>query len=297
MSAVQHISSAASAAMPRTIFDYDVLDVIGQGAGSEIYLVNHHESRQIYALKHVLRKSEKHARFVEQLENEFEVGQHVKHDTVRRVVDMKLTKSLLRTTTEAALVMELFDGTPLDQQKMHNLLKLVGCFIATAKALHAIHLAGYVHCDLKPNNILLSSDGVTKVIDLGQACPIGTKKERIQGTPDYISPEQVRCEPVTPKTDVFNFGATMYWCLTGRKMPTLFTLKKTENSFLVDGKIDSPSGINPNVPETLSNLVMECARTNATKRPGNVAELVSRLEIIEHCVRRDRTTWKKAGAA
>src|SRR5207248_1366007 len=123
-------------------------------------------------------------------------------------------------------------------------------------------------------------------IDLGQAAKVGTAKSRIQGTPDYIAPEQVKCLPVTERTDVFNFGATMYWALSGRKMPTLFTLKKGENSFLVDSQIAAPHQLNPTVPENLSNLVMECVRTNPAKRPADMTELVRRLEIIEHAMRR-----------
>ena len=125
-----------------------------------------------------------------------------------------------------------------------------------------------------------------KVIDLGQACRAGTVKQRIQGTPDFISPEQVKCEPVSLRTDVFNFGATLYWALTHKKIPTLFTLKKGDNSFLVDDRIMAPADHNPQVPANLSNLVMECVRTNPAKRPENMTEVTRRLETIEYAARR-----------
>lgn len=283
--------------LPKSIYDYDVIDLIGEGAGSTIYAVSHRLSKQIYALKHVVRKNDKDVRFIDQLENEFNVGNKVKHKAVRRVIDVKITRSLIRKPLEAALVMELFDGVPLDQQRRPSIRKLAGCFVDTARALQAMHQAGYVHCDLKPNNILFSAECETKIIDLGQACPIGTKKERIQGTPDYIAPEQVRLEPVTQRTDVFNFGATMYWCLTGRKMLTLFTLKKGENSFLLDDAVPTPNSIDAKIPLPLSNLIMDCVQTKASKRPGDMGEISSRLQVMEHALNMAKMEDSAVGAA
>ncbi len=225
-------------------------------------------------------------RFIEQLENEFEVSKKFSHPGLRKSVDVKVVKTMLRKPTEAILLMELFDGTPLDSQNMRNVEETLGIFILAAEALDSLHALGYVHCDLKPNNILVNSRGDVKVIDFGQACPVGTAKTRIQGTPDYISPEQVKCAPVSVRTDVFNFGATLYWALCGKTMPTLFNIKKSENSFLFDDMIQTPATVNPQVPESLSNLVMECVKTNPAKRPADLKEVGRRLEIIRHAVRR-----------
>jgi serine/threonine protein kinase len=279
--------TASMANLPKSIFGYDVVSYLGEGAASQIYAVTSPLTNQLYALKHVLRKNEKDARFIEQLENEYKVGSQISHPGLRKSIDMKVNRSFLMKVTEAALVLELFDGVPLDVELPHGITDLVRVFLKTAEALEALHNAGFVHCDLKPNNILLSPGGMVKVIDLGQACPIGTAKKRIQGTPDYIAPEQVRLQPVTPRTDVFNFGATMYWCLTGRKFPTLFTAGKGKNSFVVDQVIISPHQVNPVVPETLSNFVMECTRINPMKRPADMVEPIRRLEIIYHGVSRN----------
>ena len=108
------------------------------------------------------------------------------------------------------------------------------------------------------------------------------------GTPDYIAPEQVKCLPVTVQTDVFNLGATMYWALCGKKLPTLFNIKKGENSFLVDTAIPTPRDCNPQVPEQLANLVMECVRTNPARRPADMPEMSRRLEIILHVIRKQQ---------
>jgi serine/threonine protein kinase len=272
--------NAERVATPREIFGYEILGVLGQGAGSTIYAASHPETRQICALKHLIVKTEKEQRFVEQLRAEFEVGQKVRHAGLRKSLDLKVKANWLGKVSEAALIMEMVDGMPLDQQCPPSLMETLDCFVQSAHALHALHALGFVHCDLKPANILVGEGGATKVIDLGQACPVGTKKARIQGTPDFIAPEQVKCEPVTPRTDVFNFGATMYFCLTGEKLPTLFNIGKGQNSFLVDQSIRSPRDIKPSVPENLSNLVMDCVRIKQEKRPADMAEVARRLEVI-----------------
>jgi serine/threonine-protein kinase len=122
-----------------------------------------------------------------------------------------------------------------------------------------------------------------KVIDFGQSVKIGTIKERIQGTPDFIAPEQVARRPISVQTDIFNLGATLYWCLTQRHIPTLYTVnKKGENSFLLHARIDTPQDINPKVPVPLSNLVMEMVETKAQKRPADMDQIVTRLELVKH---------------
>lgn len=276
-------------ALPRDVMGFEVIEYIGEGAGSRLYAVNHPLTKQIYALKHVKPKTDKDQRFVEQLETEYEVGRLVKHAGLRRSVEMKLNRTLFRKVTEAALVLELFDGQPLDLMLPKRVAGVVSVFIQTAEALEALHSLGFVHCDLKPNNILVSNDGDVKVIDLGQACRVGTVKTRIQGTPDYISPEQVKCKEVSFATDVYNFGATLYWALSGKNLPTLYTLGRGENSFLLDQKMPNPRELNPLVPEQLSNLVMECVRTNPAKRPQGLRDVILRLEIIQHVLKKRHT--------
>lgn len=284
--AVQHVGRSTSAA-PSRLFGYDVIRPLGEGAGSLLYVVRDPQTGRQAALKHVVRKTDKDVRFIDQLVNEYEVGRAVgTHPNLRKMIDLKLERTLLRKITSAAVVMELVEGDPLDQRLPPTNEQIVDCFLKVAAGLAAMHKAGYVHCDLKPANIICDGAGNVRVIDLGQACKAGTQKERIQGTPDYISPEQVKRQPVDERTDVYNFGATMYWCLCGERMPTLYTLEKGENSFLVDAFIKSPRDANPLVPEALSAFVMECVRTNPSRRPPNMATITQRLEVIALGMRR-----------
>jgi serine/threonine-protein kinase len=194
---------------------------------------------------------------------------------------------MLLKVNEAFLLMEMFEGKALDVELPPSMIDLVDTFIQAAQGLRAMHAMGYVHCDIKPNNILRNGKGVVKVIDYGQSCRIGTIKERIQGTPDFIAPEQVARRPVTVQTDVFNLGATLYWALTGRHIPTLYTVnKKGENSFLLDARIDTPQDLNNKVPPALSNLVVECISTRPQKRPADMDQVLTRLELGKHILQK-----------
>jgi serine/threonine-protein kinase len=269
--------------MAQKLLQYDVLERLGEGARSTIYAVSDPQTRQVYALKHVLRNEKKDDRFIEQMETEFEISRQFNHPNLRKSFELKITRNFLMQPKEAFLIMELVDGRPLDVRPPREMVEIVDTFIQTAQGLRAMHALGYAHCDLKPNNILRNDHGMVKVIDFGQGCKIGTVKERIQGTPDYIAPEQVARRPISVQTDVFNLGATIYWTLTGSNIPTLYTVnKKGDNSFLLDQTIQTPADLNPTVPPGLSNLVMECVSTRPAKRPADMDQVTLRLELIRH---------------
>lgn len=275
--------------MAQKLLHYDVLERLGEGAHSVIYHVRDPETRQDFALKHVHRDAPKDIRFIEQMETEFEVSKQFTHANLRRSFDLKIVKTMLVKVNEAFLVMELVEGKPLDVRLPTDLIDIVDTFIASAQGLRAMHQMGYAHCDIKPNNILRNERGQVKVIDFGQSCKIGTIKERIQGTPDYIAPEQVARRPISVQTDVFNLGATLYWASTGKVIPTLYTVnKKGDNSFLMDARIQTPQELNTRIPPALSNLVMECVSTKPQKRPADMDAMITRLELSKHILLKER---------
>src|SRR5215212_1213418 len=215
--------------MVQKLLHYDVLERLGEGARSTIYRVRDPATGRELALKHVIRDDQKDIRFVEQMETEYEISRQFTHPNLRKSYELKIVKTMLVKVAEAFLVMELVDGKPLDVRPPTDMMDILDTFIQAAQALNAMHKMGWAHCDIKPNNILRNDKGVVKVIDFGQSCKIGTVKERIQGTPDYIAPEQVKRKPVSHKTDIFNLGATIYWCLTGKNIPTLYTVNQGDN--------------------------------------------------------------------
>ncbi len=267
--------------LPTTVFGYDVIGRLGEGAGSMLYVVSEPKTSQIFALKHVKVTDPKTLRFVEQLQNEFEVGKLVRHPSLRKAFELLTKKKLFGGLKEAALVMELIDGMTLENLQLNQALTiaaLVECFAQTAAALGALHQMLLIHCDLKPSNIVLQPDRTIKLIDFGQTCKVGTAKHRVQGTPDFIAPEQVRLKPVGPFTDVYNFGATFYWALTRQKVPTYFTVKKSDRDVITEQKFPRPIDLNEMIPEGLSDLVMDCVRVSPAFRPDSMAEVLRRLE-------------------
>jgi len=126
-----------------------------------------------------------------------------------------------------------------------------------------------------------------KIIDLGQGCRIGTVKTRIQGTPGYMAPEQAHRQAITPQTDVYNLGATMYWVLVQKVIPTAMP-PKNGDSALYSGAVDTellklptpPHELDSNVHPLLSRQVMDCIQLDPADRTETMQTIVDRLELI-----------------
>jgi serine/threonine protein kinase len=268
----------------------DILDIggftikkrIGVGARTTIYLATDDSNGTEVALKRVIFEKPEDSRVFEQVETEYRIGQRVNHPYVRKCYKLKKIRRMLKTR-EMLLAMEYFDGQSLEDGPALSLLDVLLVFRMVATGLNAMHQSGLVHCDIKPNNILLSKAGDIRIIDLGQGCRIGTTKRRIQGTPDYIAPEQVRRKPLGPKTDIFNLGATMYWALTGKTVPTLIP-KKDPFGLPVQETVRAPNEIRSQIPIGISKLVMDCVEDDPAKRPADMMTVISRLDLMIHSI-------------
>lgn len=261
---------------------YQLLSQIGTGARSTIHKVVEASSGKIYALKRVVRQDDEDDRFIAQAETEHKVASSVDHKHLRRSLSIHRVRKWTRVK-ELLVLMEFVDGQSLEAARPNRLDGFLQIMRKVASGLHALHEAGYVHADIKPNNIILGPEGVVKIIDFGQSCPVGHRKERIQGTPDYIAPEQVRRMPLHRSTDVFNLGATMYWVLTDRPFPTQYRQPVRGNSIDLVGPDQAltPKEINGKIPAVLSQLVMDCCRENPTGRPADMKQLQARLEVVQ----------------
>jgi serine/threonine protein kinase len=255
---------------------------IGSGARSTIYLATDDEDGTQVALKRLIFEKPEDHRVFEQTENEYKVAQHLDHPYIRKCYKLRKIRSMFKVR-EMLLSMEHFEGKTLEESPTLSLGDVLLVFRMVATGLNAMHQAGFVHCDIKPNNILINKSGAIKIIDLGQSCRIGTVKTRIQGTPDYIAPEQVRRKTLGPRTDIFNLGATMYWALTGKNVPTLIA-KKTGVGLYERPKCLAPHELKSQIPLGVSKLVMDCVKGDPAERPANMVEVISRLDLMIHSI-------------
>jgi serine/threonine protein kinase len=263
---------------PKNLFGYSVVAKIGEGAANTLYKVAD-PAGQPFALKHVIKKTDAEERFIAQLQNEFDSTRLFRHPGLRKTIELKFPRRFFTNkVNEAALVLEWVDGEPLDQNVPTDLKQLLTMFAHCAAALSSLHRLLLVHCDFKPHNVLVTRDGKVKVIDFGQACKIGTRKSRVQGTPDFITPEQVKCVPVDERTDVYSFGASLYWCLTGQKVPTYFTVDKSNRDIIKMQKFPTPRALRKSVPEALSQFVMQCLVYTPDRRPQDMVSVLQTLE-------------------
>jgi eukaryotic-like serine/threonine-protein kinase len=265
---------------------HEIMRRLGLGAASVIYAVRNLKTGELRALKHVIRGEGEDNRMIEQVETEYRIGMKIDHPYVRKVYEIQRRRRMFQTT-EVMLLMEYCPGVSLEQSPGRSLLDLLLIFRMVAEGLNGMHSHGKVHCDIKPNNIIIADNGAIRIIDLGQSCRTGTIKPRIQGTPDYIAPEQVRRKPMTPQTDIFNLGATMYWSFSGKHIPTLIPKQKDRVELATEantGPVPSPHDMRPQIPVGVSNLIMECVRDQPTQRPADMPTLISRLDLLIHMI-------------
>ncbi len=279
--------------------DYEILERLGRGAGAIIYSARRRGDGRKVAVKHVVRHGPQDDRFIEQAENEYEVARQLDHPYLRKCLDLVRVRRWLKVR-ELFLIMELVEGHRLDElyehQRPQQLEQAVRIFIRIAEGLAAMHKAGFVHGDIKPRNVFMLDGGAIKIFDFGQSCPIGHAKTRIQGTPDFIAPEQVLRQPLDQRTDIFNLGATMYWVLTGKAWRTMLSgASPGQMKQKLDARRanDPPHVVNPSVPLALSRLVSECCEHDKDQRPWNMHTVISRLETVLHVL--DRQSAATAG--
>jgi eukaryotic-like serine/threonine-protein kinase len=284
--------------VPDLVSGYNIIRKLGEGARSIVYQVVEPASGKTYSLKRVTRESHEDNRYLDQAILGYEVANRLNHAYLQRAFSLKKIRRFFRLV-EVHVLMEYVDGISLDKAPPERIDETVDLFLKVAEGLEAMHEANYLHTDIKPNNLLIPLTGGVKIIDFGQSCAIGFRKARIQGTPDYIAPEQVQRRHLTKQTDVFNLGATLYWALSGQTYPTIITKRGRRRDPLAAVKkpVPAPQDLNPEIPSILSRLVMECCADEPGRRPRDMKEVIGRLEMVRHVLGKRKQAGHDMAAA
>lgn len=265
-----------------SIGQFQVIGTLGTGAHSTILHIRRSADGRNYALKVVPLDSKEDHKFLDQAQHEFRVAGMLDHQNLIKVYALELVKDWLFRVRKVHLLIEYVNGKTLDTCPPLPLPKLVQVFKCVADGLVHMHRRKVYHADLKPNNILLSRAGEVKIIDFGLATIQGEGKNRIQGTPEYIAPEQAKHKMVNERTDIYNFGATMYRMVTFRLPPSTL---QPEGGLPIDaktwGRMFKPvPELTPNAPPALCDLIHHCLSFDARKRPERMSEVQGVLDRL-----------------
>ena len=256
--------------------DFKVVKSLGTGAGSSILLIRCKDLGGEYALKVVKRQDADDDIYVNQAIHEFDAATRLHNPSVLKIYDCRVKKKWFKVEG-VELLMEYVDGHALDDCACNAIDQLVLVFINVASALSHMHRRGVYHGDLKPSNIMLSRAGQVKVIDFGTAWIKGQPKDRVQGTPQYMAPEQATERVVDSRTDLYNFGATMYRMFTGEYA----NLGIPAIGGILDAHArKAPIALRPDLPGTLNETIVRCLETSPDRRPAGFHEVKDQLVAV-----------------
>lgn len=272
--------------MSEAIGKFRVLSTLGKGAHSSILHIRRSTDSRQYALKVVPIDGPEDHKYLEQAEHEFAVARKLDHPNLIKIYFLEKLKrfGFFGGVREVRLLIEYVNGKTLDNYKMLPIPALVQIFARVAAGLAHMHRRGVYHADLKPGNIMLSRAGDVKIIDYGLAWIRGELKNRVQGTPEYMAPEQATKRIVNERSDIFNLGATMYRLITFRHIPPVIA-PSASGTISLKGKawtaqLKPVLELNSEAPQALADLIHKCLAYNAAERPEFVTDVQRVLDEL-----------------
>ena len=260
---------------------YEIIEIIGVGGMDGVYKAFDNIDNRIVAVKILKDEYLTNEDFRRRFKNESKAIAVLSHPNIVRVFDVSYGDRL------QYIVMEYVEGITLkeyiQQQGVIDTREAVYFVTQILRALQHAHDKGIVHRDIKPQNIMLISDGTIKVTDFGIArfsrSETKTMTEQAIGSVHYISPEQAKGSVTDSKSDLYSVGVVLYEMLTG-KLP--FQAENTVSVALMHLQKDPmrPREINPNIPVGLEQIIMRAMQKNPNDRYQSASEML--VDIDEY---------------
>jgi len=277
------VTSIADMKVGSTFADrYHILEKLGKGGMGGVYKARDINIDENMALKILNPEIASDEKTLQRFRNELRLTRKISHRNICRVFDLSEYEGI------HYISMEYVSGEDLKSLIYRVGQLTVGKAVIIARqiceGLNEAHRLGVVHRDLKPQNVMIDSEGNAKIMDFGIARSVKsegiTEEGVIVGTPEYMSPEQVEGNEIDGRTDIYSFGIILYEMLTGRlpfegKTPLSVAVKQKSEKPL------NPRRINSQIPENISRLILKCLQKKADERYQDVGELLAELREIE----------------
>ena len=254
---------------------YIIHDTIKSGGMAQVYKATDPETKDIVAIK-ILQPSKINRRAVKGFLQEAKMLKKLNHPNIIQVIDFGEKDRTPYT------VMEYINGEDLKKLLLHKKTKKLQGYdliLQIGRGLDYLHENNIIHQDIKPENILVSKNNEVKIVDFGLArynrLSIFSRNRFIDGTPTYMSPEQIRKRHTDKRTDIYSYGITIYEMLTG-KVPYQANDKNAIMRAHIDIHIKPRlvSYYNSNIPKNIENCVMKAIEKNPNKRHRTVSEMI-----------------------
>lgn len=257
----------------QTISHYKILEKLGEGGMGVVYKAQDLKLNRHVALKflppdvHITDDEKK--RFLYEAETAASLD-HPNICTIHEVDDSDGNQFIAMAYVEGQCLADLLKTGPIKLEQAIDLATQI------AEGLQAAHQKGVVHRDIKSSNIIVTPDGVAKIMDFGLAKRSGrtqlTKVGSTVGTVPYMSPEQARGDDIDHRTDIWSFGVLLYEMLTGR-LPFRSDYNEALIYSILNEQQPQPSATRKDVPEFLDNLCMGCLEKDRSLRPQTMKEV------------------------
>lgn len=276
---------------------FQVIEEVGKGGMGKVYKVFDKEIEEKVALKLLKPEIATDEETIKRFRNEIRVARKIVHKNVCRMYDLGQAEGTHFIT------MEYVEG-----ENLKSLIRRIGQLpigksLSIAKqvgeGLAEAHRLRVVHRDLKPQNIMIDTEGNARIMDFGIARSLKTKGitggEVMIGTPEYMSPEQVEGKGVDERSDLYALGVILYEMVTGR-VPFE---GDTALSVALKHKAETPKDprdINAQIPDDLSQLILRCLEKDKEKRFPRTEELIQEISRIEKVTSTTKRELAKPGS-